>query len=357
MTHGPADPSPTRTRKPSITDVARVAGVSFQTVSRVIRDARDVSPETRRRVLEVIDEIGYRRNRMATALVTSRSTVLGIVTSDSPRLAPTGTLVALEKEARLKGYGVIVMSVDEPFEGSVARALETLEDSGVTGIIVIAPLVSMAAAVLEANVRIPIEMIAAGVSSTPKVVTYSEDQELGARMATQHLIDLGHTDIAHFGGSWDWFDARARKRGWEGALRDAGLAPGLYLEGDWTPRWAYENTLRLIDHDALPGAVFAASDHTCLGLIRAAAERGLRIPEDVSVVGFDDVEGSGYFQPPLTTVRQDFGALARASVDVLFAAIEESEVVPRPSVPTLIARDSAARPHRPRRPEQHRHAP
>ncbi|MDH2444842.1 LacI family DNA-binding transcriptional regulator [Amnibacterium sp. CER49] len=343
MIGGPAQqPRGATQRKPSITDVARLAGVSYQTVSRVINNASDVSPETRQRILDVIEEVGYRRNRMATALVTNRSTGIGIVTSDSPRLGPIGTLVALEKEARLKGYGTAVVTVEEPYEGSVEHALETLEDAGVAGVVVIAPLVSMAAAVWNARVRVPVEMIAAGVSSTPEVVTYSENQELGARLATQHLIDLGHTDIAHLGGALEWFDAQSRRRGWEGALQDAGLSPGLYLEGDWSPRWAYETTLRLIDEGRLPEAVFAVSDHTALGLIRAVAERGLRVPEDISVVGFDDVEGSDYFRPPLTTVRQDFPALARSSLEVLLAAIEGRAVSRSPSSPTLIVRESAA---------------
>ena len=333
-------------RKPSINDVARIAGVSYQTVSRVINNASDVSAETRQRILAVIEDVGYRRNRMATALVTNRPTTVGIVTSDSPRLGPIGTLVALEKEARLKGYGTAVVTVEEPYGGSVENALETLEDAGVAGIVVIAPLVSMATPVWNAKVQVPVEMIAAGVSSTADVVTYSEDQELGARMATQHLIDLGHTDIAHLGGSSEWFDARARKRGWEAALRDAGLTPGLYLEGDWSPRWAYETGLRLIDEGDLPQAIFAVSDHSALGLVRALTERGLRVPEDVSVVGFDDVEGSDYFRPPLTTVRQDFPALARSSLEVLLAAIEGREVRPSPSAPTLVVRDSAAPPSR-----------
>lgn len=329
-------------RKPSITDVARIAGVSYQTVSRVINNASDVSAETRQRVLGVIEDVGYRRNRMATALVTNRSTTIGIVTSDSPRFGPIGTLVALEKEARLRGYATAVVTVGEPYEGSVENALERVEDAGVAGAIVIAPLVSMAAPVWNADVRIPVEMIAAGVSPTPHVVTYSEDQELGARMATQYLIDLGHTEIAHFGGSLEWFDAQSRRSGWESALRDAGLEPGLYLEGDWSPRWAYETGLRLVDEGKLPHAVFAVSDHTALGLVRAVTEKGLRVPDDVSVVGFDDVEGSDYFRPPLTTVRQDFPALARASLEVLLAAIEGREAVRTPSPPTLIVRDSAA---------------
>lgn len=345
MTVNPAPlPKNSARRKPSITDVARIAGVSFQTVSRVINNASDVSAETRRRVLEVIEETGYRRNRVATALKTSRSSSIGIVASDSARFGPIGTLVALEKEARLQGYGTTVVTVEEPYAGSMEDALEALEDLGVAGIAVIAPLVSMAAPVRNAKVQVPVEVIAAGVSSTPNFVTSSEDQELGARMVTEHLIDLGHTDIAHFGGASDWFDATARKRGWEAALSQAGLAPGLFIEGDWSPGFAYRAGLDLVDEHRLPGAIFAASDHTALGLIRAFTERGLRIPDDISVVGFDDVEGSDYFSPPLTTVRQDFSALAKSSLNVLLAVIEGRDVEPSMGAPTLVVRASAGKP-------------
>ncbi|WP_246036123.1 LacI family DNA-binding transcriptional regulator [Sinomonas susongensis] len=321
--------------------MAREAGVSYQTVSRVINNARDVSPATRERVLQVIKDVGYRRNRTATTLVTSRSTILGILTDGSPRFGPMGTLIALENVARQNGYGTTVVTVEEPHGDAVQNALDGLDDVGVDGIIVIATRLSMAAAVWSASVRVPVEMIAAETSSTPNVFTYSENQELGARMATQHLIDLGHTDIAHLAGSMEWFDGRARKRGWEAALRDAGLEPGLCLEGDWSPKWAYETGLRLVGESKVPQAIFAASDHTALGLIRAFAENGIRVPEDVSIVGFDDVEGSDYFLPPLTTVRQDFPALARMSIDVLIGAIEGREVDSTPNTPTLVVRRSA----------------
>ncbi|MEV8146907.1 LacI family DNA-binding transcriptional regulator [Arthrobacter sp. NPDC080073] len=333
--------APPRRRKPSINDVARLAGVSYQTVSRVINNAPDVSAVTRDRVLRVIQEVGYRRNRTATALVTSRSTVIGILTDGSPRFGPVGTLMALENLARQNGYATTVVTVVEPYEESVPKALDTLDDVGVDGIIVIAPRLAMAAAVWNADVRVPVEMIAAGASSTPNVFAYSENQELGARMATQHLIDLGHTDIAHIAGSMEWFDGRVRKRGWEAAIRDAGLEPGLCVEGDWSPKFAYETGLRLVSEGRVPQAIFAVSDHTALGLIRAFAENGVRVPEDVSIVGFDDVEGSDYFLPPLTTVRQDFPALAQAGIEVLLGAVEGREVDRTPNVPTLVVRASA----------------
>jgi DNA-binding LacI/PurR family transcriptional regulator len=337
--------SPSRPRKPNISDVAQVAGVSYQTVSRVLNNAPDVSAATRERIQQVIKDLSYRRSRTATALSTSRSTAIGILTDGSPRFGPVGTLMALEKVARQKGYFTTVVTVEEPYEDSIPKALDTLDEIEVDGIIVIAPLLSMAAAVRGAAIQIPVEMIAAGVSSTPNLFTYSEDQELGARMATQHLIDLGHTDIAHIAGSMDWFDGRVRKRGWEAALRDAGLRPGVCLEGDWSPAWAYETGLRLAREGSLPQAIFAASDHTALGLIRALSESGIRVPEDVSIVGYDDVEGSDFFLPPLTTVRQDFTALATASIEVLLGAIEGHEVDRAPSVPKLVARRSAIPAH------------
>jgi DNA-binding LacI/PurR family transcriptional regulator len=337
-----APATPSRPRKPNIDDVAQVAGVSYQTVSRVLNNAPDVSAATRERIQQVIKDLGYRRSRTATALSTSRSTAIGILTDGSPRFGPVGTLMALEKVARQKGYFTTVVTVEEPYEDSVPKALDTLDEIEVDGIIVIAPLLSMAAAVRGAAIQVPVEMIAAGASSTPNLFTYSENQELGARMATQHLIDLGHTDIAHFAGSMEWFDGRVRKRGWEGALRDAGLSMGLCLEGDWSPTWAYETALRLVQQRKVPQAIFAASDHTALGLIRALSESGIRVPEDVSVVGYDDIEGSDFFLPPLTTVRQDFTALAHASIEVLLGAIEGREVDRAPSEPTLVARRSAA---------------
>ena len=343
----PAHPS--RPRKPNISDVAQVAGVSYQTVSRVLNNAPDVSAATRERVQQIIKDMGYRRSRAATALSTSRSTAIGILTDGSPRFGPVGTLMALEKVARQKGYFTTVVTAEEPYEKSIPEALDTLDEIEVDGIIVIAPLLSMAAAVREATIQVPVEMIAAGASSTPNVFTYSENQELGARMATQHLIDLGHTDIAHLAGSMDWFDGRVRKRGWESALRDGGLRRGLCLEGDWSPGWAFATGLRLVREKKVPQAVFAASDHTALGLIRAFAECGIRVPEDVSIVGFDAVEGSDFFLPPLTTVRQDFAALAHASIEVLLGAIEGREVDRAPSEPTLVVRASAA-PARTQRP-------
>jgi DNA-binding LacI/PurR family transcriptional regulator len=326
-------------RHPGMIDVARVAGVSHQTVSRVVNNLPDVSSSTGEKVLAAIEQLGYRRNSAARALRTRRSTTLGIISGGSARLGPVRTLMELESAARKAGYGSTVVTVREPYSHSVPEAIGGLEEQGVDGIIVVAPRIGLATAVRETRVRVPVVMIAAGEAGTPGIFPYSEDQERGARVATRHLLDLGHTDIAHLAGSMDWFDGRVRKRGWEAEMRAAGLEPRTCLVGNWTPKWAYQTGLRLIA-EGIPGAIFAASDHTALGLFRAFAENGVKVPGDVSVVGFDDIEGADYFYPPLTTIRQNFAALARRSIDLLLRAGCDPDIDLTPIVPVLKIRAS-----------------
>ncbi|OYO17042.1 LacI family transcriptional regulator [Enemella evansiae] len=332
-------------RYPSIRDVAKAAGVSYQTVSRVLNDLPDVAPATRTKVLAAVDELGYRRNLTARNLATNRSTTIGIVTDDSPRLGPVSTLMALEKAARQRGSNCSVVTVAEPYADTVPTALRGLEEVGVHGIVVIAPVVSAAAAVRAARVRTPLVLIAAGEDSAPGLLAFAENQELGARIATQHLLRLGHTDIVHVAGSQDWFDGRTRLRGWAAEMREAGLPADRWYESDWTPRFAYEVGKKLVV-EGLPTAVFAASDHMALGLLRAFAESGVRVPEDVSVVGYDDAEGSDFYFPPLTTVRQDFMGLATRSLELLDKPTDDPFGDEPPTEPLLQIRQSTARPRR-----------
>lgn len=332
-------------RYPSIRDVAKAAGVSYQTVSRVLNDLPDVAPTTRAKVLEAVDELGYRRNLTARNLATNRSTTIGIVTDDSPRLGPVSTLMALEKSARQRGSNCSVVTVAEPYAETVPTALRGLEEVGVHGIVVIAPVVSAAAAVRATRVRTPLVLIAAGEDSAPGLLAFAENQELGARIATQHLLRLGHTDIVHVAGSQEWFDGRTRLHGWAAEMREAGLPDDRWYESDWTPRFAYDIGKKLIAK-GLPTAVFAASDHMALGLLRAFAEAGVRVPEDVSVVGYDDAEGSDFYFPPLTTVRQDFMGLATRSLDLLDKPTDDPFGDEPPTEPLLKIRQSTARPRR-----------
>jgi len=169
------------------------------------------------------------------------------------------------------------------------------------------------------------------------------DQRFGATLAVQHLIDLGHRSIAHLAGPLDWYDAREREQGWLDALGAAGLPAVPAINGDWTSDYGYEFG-RTFDFGEIT-AVFASNDQMALGLVHGLAERGIRVPEDISVVGFDDLPDSRHFLPPLTTIRQDFAALGSLALQLVIDAIEGEDGSQHDMiVPTLIVRSSTAAP-------------
>jgi DNA-binding LacI/PurR family transcriptional regulator len=325
-------------------DVARLAGVSHQTVSRVLNDHPRVAPETRARVLAAIAEVGYRRNSAARALVTSRSGTIGLLTPRSLLYGPVSTLISVEEAARTAGLFVSVASLFHYDAASVAAALDHFLDQGVEGVIVIAPVPEAVQEAASLAARVPMVLIAADTPSREGIPTASVDQELGARLATRHLVGLGHRDIAHVSGLTGWLDATARLRGWRQELAAAELPVRPPLEGGWTAEGGFRAGRELL-LQGLPTAVFAANDLMALGLLRAFTEAGLRVPEDVSVVGFDDVEGAAHYLPPLTTVRQDFAALGERCVELLLGQLAH-EQVPATALmaPELIVRASTSRP-------------
>lgn len=335
-------------RPPAMSDVAALAGVSHQTVSRVLNEHPSVRPETRERVQRAIAELGYRRNSAARALVTRRSGALGVVTTSSAHHGPTSTLLGLESAAREVGYYVSVAAIDRFDAGTLRGALEHFLDQGVEGIAIIAPQVDVAEAVAEAAAPVPVVTVTSGPLVEPRaaharVVAVGVDQRDGARAATRHLAELGHRQVVHLAGPQDWFDARERLAGWREACAAAGVAAPDPVEVDWSAESGYRQGLRMVE-EGLPTAVFAANDQLALGLLRAFWERGLRVPQDVSVVGFDDEAGAAYFVPPLTTVRQDFPALGRSAIDALVRALADEDV-PRTLLPaTLVVRASSAAP-------------
>lgn len=335
-------------RPPAMSDVAALAGVSHQTVSRVLNEHPSVRPETRERVQRAIAELGYRRNSAARALVTRRSGALGVVTTSSAHHGPTSTLLGLESAAREVGYYVSVAAIDRFDAGTLRGALEHFLDQGVEGIAIIAPQVDVADAVAEAAAPVPVVTVTSGPLVEPaaqhaRIVAVGVDQRDGARSATRHLAGLGHREVVHLAGPQDWFDARERLAGWREACAAAGVAAPDPVEVDWSAESGYRQGLRMVE-EGLPTAVFAANDQLALGLLRAFWERGLRVPQDVSVVGFDDEAGAAYFVPPLTTVRQDFPALGRSAIAALVRALA-GEDVPRTLLPaTLVVRASSAAP-------------
>ncbi|MFB9377779.1 LacI family DNA-binding transcriptional regulator [Kineococcus gynurae] len=332
-------------RPPSINDVAAGAGVSIQTVSRVLNDSPKVAPATRKRVLAVIDELGYRRNPVARALATGRAGVLGVLAPSSALYGPASITAALGVAAVEAGIHLAVEHVIEFEAASVAQGMNRLTEQLVSAIVVVAPVRAAAAALADTTAPVPV----VSVDSVPAAgrLDVSVDQEAGGFLATQHLLDLGHDTVWHVAGPDSWHDAQARRRGWEAALRAGGREIPPHLDGDWSAGSGYRAG-QILARIADATAVFAANDAQALGVLRAMAEAGRRVPQDVSVVGFDDTPESAHFLPPLTTVRQEFAELGRTALRTALqlVALGRGEVVaPVSSVrlpPQLVARRSSA---------------
>ena len=328
-------------RRPGMMDVARLAGVSHQTVSRVLNDPGSVRPGTRSKVQAAIEELGYRRNMAARALVTQRTRMIGVVTAGSGYFGPSATTSAIATAARAAGYASLVASLASSTEGEVGEALDFLVNRAVDGVVVVAPQTWIADSVRRAARTVPIVMVADGFEASARVHVVSVDQELGAGMATRHLLSLGHRRILHVAGPSDWFDAVARAAGWRTTLEDAGQDVPEVVAGDWSPRRGYEIGSELVAR-GLPDAVFASNDLMALGILAAFRDQGVRVPEDVSVVGYDDVDGAAYFAPPLTTVRQPFRELGALCLEVLLGAIEGAEGSRHSIPPSLRVRRTSA---------------
>ncbi|GAA5064130.1 LacI family DNA-binding transcriptional regulator [Thermocatellispora tengchongensis] len=325
-------------------DVARAAGVSHQTVSRVLNDHPNVRPETRTRVLAAIERLGYRRNLLARALATRHSRTLGVVSFDTALYGPAGTVYGIEQAAREAGYFVSIVSLRTIDREGVRDAIDYLAGQSVDGVVVVAPQRSAASALADLPAGIPAVAVEGGHEGDVPVV--SVDQVAGARQATAHLLALGHETVWHVSGPADWLEAEGRVEGWRAALAEAGRPAPEPLVGDWSPRSGYEAGRSLA---RTPGvsAVFVANDQMALGVLRAFTEEGVRVPGRISLVGFDDIPEAAYFSPPLTTVRQDFAAVGRNGIRLLLRMIEapgqtagERLVVP----PSFVVRASTAPP-------------
>jgi DNA-binding LacI/PurR family transcriptional regulator len=325
-------PVPQR-RPPAMSDVGRLAGVSHQTVSRVINGSRHVSPDTRQRVLDAMRELGYRPNSAARALATGRTRTVGVITFDTALYGPASTLFGIERAAHEAGYFITVVSLNALDRESVLEAVGRLRTQGVDGILAIAPEQESADALLHAPLEVPLVAVEAGPERGIPVVAV--DQQRGAELATRHLLELGHVTVHHIAGPLGWIESQLRAAGWRAALEAGGAARPEPLIGDWTARAGYQLGQKLT-RDRSVTAVFASNDQMALGVLRAMHEAGRRIPEEVSVVGFDDVPEASYYTPPLTTIRQDFGEVGSLSLRVLLRAIDCVAARERPPEGSLV---------------------
>lgn len=329
-----------RTRPPSIRDVADRAGVSYQTVSRVLNGRPNLRAQTVERVQAAIQDLGYRPNRAARALVTARNHTIGVLLSARALYGPFSSFLTIVAAARERGYTVTTTPNASDDPADIVAGLDELLAHGVEGIVAIAPQDRAREALRRSGAAVPVLTLQ---GAPHEAHDFGFDQQEGARLAVRHLVGLGHRRILHLPGPSGWAEAEERQRGYEAAMRDHGLPVLVAPQGDWTA-----DTGAVIAHRVLaverPTAVFVANDEMAVGLLAAAEDLGLRVPVDLSVVGFDDVPYARHLRPALTTVRQDFEELGRRAIGVLLDEIEGTRPpVAAPRVlPRLVVRASTA---------------
>jgi len=336
-------PKPAVERTPVMADVARLAGVSHQTVSRVVNDQPNLRPETRERVQRAIEQLGYRPNTAARALVTRRSGTIGVIGSKSGFWGPSTVHRTVQAAARAAGFFVSSVNLPALTRTEVVDAIDHLRSQGVEGVVLIAA-TDEALDVARTHQAAGLPVVVVEGDETKARWTVGVDQARGAAMATEHLLELGHTEVVHLAGPQSWTEARARLAGYQQAMWAAGLRPAPPLIGDWSARSGFALGCEEIvpRHDVT--AVFCANDQMALGLLRALHESGRPVPEQVSVVGFDDIPEAAFLIPPLTSVRQDFGAVGRRAIEILRAVIEGGTPPESLISPELVVRTSSASP-------------
>jgi DNA-binding LacI/PurR family transcriptional regulator len=322
-------------------DVARLAGVSSQTVSRVSNGQANVDEATRARVLDAMQALGYRPNGAARALKSGRFHTIGVIMTTLQTLGNIRTLDAIATEASHADNSVLLMPISDRTLRGVSGAYQRLSAQAVDGAVIVLEARFLDQAEFALPPGIPVVVVDSGAG--PGYTVVDTDQALGARQATEHLLSLGHRQVWHIAGPETSFSAAHRAESWGDTLRRAGIAPPPLLRGDWTAESGYQHGLTLGKRDDVT-AIFAANDEMALGAMRALHELGRDVPADVSIVGFDDMDVAASFWPPLTTVRQDFAAVGRLSIQKLLAKVTDPAISPDATVvPTdLVIRKSTA---------------
>lgn len=330
-------------RGPSIADVAKEAGVSAQTVSRVSNGLTNVEEGTRKKVEVAMKALGYRPNRAARALKSGQFKSIGVIMFTLSSFGNMKTLDAIVSAASDAGYSISLIPMPDPSSSKFPGAYNRLREQQVDGVIIVFD----ARLNDQTEISLAKDLPTVVIDSSPNsdYVMVDTDQESGAEQATQHLLELGHANVWHIAGPKESFSASHRADAWSRTLQEAGIEPPEVIHGDWSTESGYQIGLELGARPEV-SAIFAANDHMALGAMRALHELGRRIPEDVSIVGFDDLEEAPSFWPPLTTVHQNFQSVGKLSMEALFELITgNSEPAPAQKVPThLVVRKSTSAP-------------
>jgi DNA-binding LacI/PurR family transcriptional regulator len=311
-------------------------------VSRVLNGSPLVSAEIRARVEGAIEQLGYRRNASARALASRRTLNLGVVSVGTWQYGPTVVLFAIAEAARQAGYATSLIGLPTTDRSSMRATLDQLTRDSVDGFVILAPLATAAVAVEGLRTDVPLVMWEPGLHNGTTQV--SIDEALGAQLATRHLLEQGHETVHQLSGPAGWLGTEARLSGWRSELAAAGRVAYPPIAGDWSTRSGYLAGKELAE-DPKVTAVFTANDQMALGLFKALAEAGRSVPEDMSVVGFDDTPEAAFYHPALTTVRMDFAEVGRQCVERLLRLIHGETLEPTEAIrPELIVRSSSAPP-------------
>ena len=334
----------------TIKEVASVAGVSTQTVSRVVNNRPDVSPETRKRVQEVIQELSYRPSTLARSLSQRRSYTLGAITFGLEYIGPSRTLNGIADKADELGYMLLMKELDNFNSDSLDDVIDSLLARQVDGILWVAPEIEKNHAWVDDRIDdFPVPILFIAMQPREGITSVSTDNYQGAVLATQHLLGIGRKRIGHISGPLGWWEAQERKRGWHDTLAEAGIAVSeqYYAEGNWSSASGEKAFIQLLESFPNLDAVFSANDQMALSVLREAHRRGIQVPEQLSVVGFDNIAESAYFYPSLTTVSQDLQSLGEQAVqnvvEMIQAKQENRLIIARAKFiqPTLIIRESS----------------
>jgi len=340
-------------KRPTIKEVAFLAGVSTQTVSRVMNNRPDVSPETRERVQKVIEELGYQPSALARSLIQQRSFTLGVVTAGLTYIGPSRTLSVITTAAEGFGYSLLLKELPRFDANDVFPTLQELLSHHADGVIWAVPEVGDNREWLNASsFKLEIPIVFLTMEPRPGITVVSMDNYLGGKIATQHLIEQGYRHIGHITGPLDWWESRQRMTAWKDTLEEAGLEvhDNYWIEGNWSPASGAKAIRILLDQYPEMDAVFSGNDQMALSIMQAACNLGLRIPEDLGVVGFDDIPESEYFWPPLTTVHSEQYKVGKIAVEEVVKIIEAGRrnlEINEPTLimltPTLVVRQSSLR--------------
>ena len=332
-------------RPPSMFDVAQASGVSHQTVSRVLNNQESVSDKTRAKVLASMEKLGYRPNLAARALVTGKSSTIGVLSYDTTLFGPASMLHAIRESARDVGYALNTVTLKSIDRDTVVSGIQELVNAGVDGLVIIAP--HYVGDKPFSNIPGSIPTVIVEGDDVGKILSVNVDQILGAQLAVEHLISLGHKRIAHISGPENWFETQKRIEGWKCALEKSKLSTKSLVTGDWSARSGYEATKEILK-DPKVTAIFAANDSMALGALKALSEAKIAVPAKMSLIGFDNLPESEFLVPELTTVVQDFQEVGTRSLDMLLAQIEGKKISTKrlAITPTLAIRASTAKaPH------------